>query len=305
MKSVQKTTEEVLAGVRDPELRAAAAGLKRAMDNNPRDVPEDVSEPQTAEIVQLPVWSESVRGTPNSLLRGALFAAIQSKDRRYMNRQLLASQDGIEIRYTGEQLNQTDLDVWEQTVHMARQYPFGNPYHFTAYGFLKALGRSVSGRQHEQLKSEFALIGACHVEITHMDTTYGGSLLEYWRDEDSERYVMQLNSKILPLWTGGWTAVDWEQRLKLRRKPLALWLHGFYASHADPYPMKVETLMRLSGSGNKSVKRFTQALKQAGQELVEVDAIKNFDIVDGLIFVDNVPSRSQQRHLVRAKPRKK
>ena len=61
---------------------------------------------------------------------------------------------------------------------MARQYPFGNPYHFTAYGFLKALGRSVSGRQHEQLKSEFALIGACHVEITHMDTTYGGSLLE-------------------------------------------------------------------------------------------------------------------------------
>ena len=138
-----------------------------------------------------------------------------------------------------------------------------------------------------------------------MDTTYGGSLLEYWRDEDSERYVMQLNSKILLLWVGGWTAVDWEQRLKLRRKPLALWLHGFYASHADPYPMKVETLMRLSGSGNKSVKRFTQALKQAGQELVEVDAVKNFDIVDGLIFVDNVPSRSQQRHLVRAKPRKK
>ena len=77
MNSVHETTEEILAGIRDPELRQAAAGLKRAMDNNPRDVPEDVSEPQTAKVLQLPVWSESVRGTPNSMLRGSLFAAIR------------------------------------------------------------------------------------------------------------------------------------------------------------------------------------------------------------------------------------
>ena len=126
MESVQKTTEEILAGVRDPELRQAAASLKKAMDNNPRDVPEDVSEPHTAKILQLPVWSESVRGTPNSLLRGALFSAIQSKDRQYVKDELLASQDGIEIRYTGEQLNQIDLEVWEQAVHLVRGLPLGS-----------------------------------------------------------------------------------------------------------------------------------------------------------------------------------
>ena len=305
MQSVQETTEEILARVRDPELRQAAADLKRAMDNNPRDVPGDVSEPQTAKIIQLPVWSESVRGTPNSLLRGSLFAAIQSKDRRYMNREILAAQDGIEIRFTGMQLNQTDLDVWEQAVHWARPHPLGHVCYFTTYGFLRALERRTGGYEHNQLKEELARLIGGAIEITHKRMTYAGNLLEYWRDEDNERYILRLNSKILALWTAGWTAIDRKQQVKLRRKPLALWLHGFYASHAEPYPMKVETIMRLCGSVNHSVKRFTQALKAALQELVEVKAIRDFEIRDGLIFVDNAPSSSQQRHLARTKPRKK
>jgi len=305
MNPVNKTTEEVLAGVRDPELRQAAAGLKRAMDNNPRDVPEDVSEPQTAEIVQLPVWSESVRGTPNSLLRGALFAAIQSKDKCYLDREVLATQDGIEIRFTGMQLNQIDLEVWEQAVHLTRKYPLGNICYFTAYGFLKDLGRKTGGSQNEQLKKEFAHIGACLVEITHRRMTYAGNLLEYWRDEDNERYIMRLNSKILALWTAGWTAIDWDQRQKLRRRPLALWLHGFYASHADPYPMKVETFMHLCGSHNKDSYDFTRHLDKAHKDLVEVEALEDFDIVDGFVYTDNRPSQSQQRHLSRTKSRKK
>lgn len=31
-----------------------------------------------------------------------------------------------------------------------------------------------------------------------------------------------------------WTQIDWEQRQRLRGKPLASWLHSFYASHAEP-----------------------------------------------------------------------
>ncbi len=305
MQSVQETTEEILARVRDPELRQAAADLKRAMDNNPRDVPGDVSEPQTAKIIQLPVWSESVRGTPNSLLRGSLFAAIQSKDRRYMNREILAAQDGIEIRFTGMQLNQTDLDVWEQAVHWARPHPLGNVCYFTAYGFLRALGRRTGGYEHNQLKEELARLIGGAIEITHMGFTYADNLLRYWRDNDTDHYIMKLNPQILCLWTAGWTAIDGKQRVKLRRKPLALWLHGFYASHADPHPMKVETYRRLCGSHNNDIYGFTRLLTKAHKDLVEVEAIEGFDIMDGVVYTDNVPSQSQQRHLARAKPRKK
>ena len=76
---------------------------------------------QTAATVRLPLWPEPARGVPNSVLRGALFAAIQSKDRQYLKGELLAVQQGIEIRFTGMQLDQSDLDVWEQALHLARQ----------------------------------------------------------------------------------------------------------------------------------------------------------------------------------------
>ena len=297
-----ESVKDVLDKIRDPELRAAAAGLKKAMDNNPRDVPEDVSEPHTAKIIQLPVWPEPVRGTPNSLLRGALFAAIQSKDRQHMKDELLASHDDIEIRYTGEQLNQSDLDVWEQAVHLARGYPLGTIRYFTARSFLKTLERSTAGPEHKRLKGEFTRLVASAVGIKHGPITYTGSLIqEYWHDENMERYAMQLNPKILALWTAGWTAIDWKQRLKLRRKPLALWLHGFYASHAEPYPMKVETYMKLCGSHNNNIYGFTQHLAKAHKDLIEAGAIEGFDIVNGLVYTDNIPSSSQQRHLARAK----
>jgi hypothetical protein len=64
-----------------------------------------------AKIVQLPLWPEPTRGTPNSFLRGALFAAIQGKERQGLQRQVLASQKGSTIRFTGIQLDQSDLDV--------------------------------------------------------------------------------------------------------------------------------------------------------------------------------------------------
>ena len=55
-------------------------------------------------------------GVPNDILRSALFAAIQGKGREYFKHKLLASYDGVQIRYTGEQLDQSDLDVWEQAI---------------------------------------------------------------------------------------------------------------------------------------------------------------------------------------------
>ena len=61
------------------------------------------------------------RGVPNSVLRGALFAAVQGKNRVAMKAELLAVQKGMEIRFTGWQLDQSDLDVWEQALHLALQ----------------------------------------------------------------------------------------------------------------------------------------------------------------------------------------
>ena len=37
--------------------------------------------PAPAKVIQLPLWPEAKRGAPNAVLRGALFPAIQGKNR--------------------------------------------------------------------------------------------------------------------------------------------------------------------------------------------------------------------------------
>ena len=76
--------------------------------------------------MQLPLWPEQTRGTPNTFLRGALFAAILGNERRALKGEVLATQKGVTIRFTGWQLDQSDLDVWEQAAELARSHPFGN-----------------------------------------------------------------------------------------------------------------------------------------------------------------------------------
>ena len=99
-----------------------------------------------AKVIQLPLWPESKRGAINAVLRSALFAAVQGKGRVALDRELVAAQQGIEIRLTGWQLSQSDLDVWEQALHLARTQALGTQCHFTERGFLKALGRQPGAR---------------------------------------------------------------------------------------------------------------------------------------------------------------
>ena len=266
---------------------------------------QEATEPRPpAKVIQLPLWPEPKRGAPNAVLRGALFAAVH-KDRQYMQRQeLIAAQDGITIRYTGEQLDQADLDVWEQVLHLARTQALGTECHFTAHGFLKALGRQPGNSGQEWLKYAIARLGASWVEISDGRRTYLGSLIEGGaRDEDTGRYVLEINPKLAAFYgRTQWTQIDWEQRQRLRGKPLALWLHGFYASHAAPYPLTVAYLHKLSGSRTKQLKHFKQNLVRALRDLEAVSAIQAFEIRDEIVHVRTVPSKSQQKHLAARRP---
>ena len=253
-----------------------------------------------AKVLQLPLWPEAKRGAPNAVLRGALFPAIQGKNRvGLLRKELIATQDGVRIRYTGAQLDQADLDVWEHALHLARTQALGSECHFTAHGFLKALGRHTGTTAHEWLAEALDRLSATSVQITAGRRTYFGSLIEEGvRDEETGRYVVVINPKLARFYgRSHWTQIDWAQRQALRRKPLALWLHGFYATHAKPYSLTVEYLHKLSGSQTKRLRKFKENLSQALSDLQAVGAIQGFEIRDDRVHVQTVPSKSQQRHL--------
>jgi hypothetical protein len=73
-----------------------------------------------------------------------------------------------------------------------------------------------------------------------------------------------------------WTVIDWSQRKKLKRQPLAQALHAFYRSHEKPYPLKLETLKKVTGSRNPQLASFKRKARLALTVLVSIGFLQTF-----------------------------
>jgi TrfA protein len=244
---------------------------------------------------QLPLWPEAVRAVPNAVLRGALFSVAQERE-AFKTATLIATVEGIEIRFQGTRPNQTDLDVWEMLLHLARLQPLSSEVRFTAHAMLKALGRGTSGKHHEELKQQIRNLAAGLAEITWTKErkTFGGTLISnFFRDEDTGLYIVKFNQDFGKLYATGHTSIDWEERKSLGQNNLAKWLHGFYSSHEQPYPYKVETLQRLCGSASPR-RGFRQLLKGAFPKLVDIGTVESWSIDAGTDLVSVTKPRKKR-----------
>jgi TrfA protein len=254
-------------------------------------------------VVRLPVWPDEARGVPNVALRSALFGAIRRGPRRYLKSERMASVDGMEVLYTGEQLDQGDLDVWEAVLHFIRKQELGKECRFTAYVILRMLGKADNGQNREILHKRLLRLRANAVEVRSGRFTYIGGLIDdVFKDEKTHEYVVVANPRIKVLFERDqFTLIDWAVRLELVGHPLGQWLHGFYTSHAKPYAYSVEKLHELCGSENHDLRGFKRDLREA-LDLVATASEKHGQafsgkIEDGLVVVDRQPSKSQRKHL--------
>ena len=272
-----------------------------------RAVKQDAVKATPAKQLHLELWPDAVRGVPNAVLRGALFG-ISQRRKTHKKRAVIAAVDGYEIRFKGETFNQTDLDVWEMLLHLARLQPLGTKVEFTAHALLKTLGRGTSGKHHEELKEQMMRLVTGGVEITWTKEkkTFAGTLVSgFFRDEETGRYVVKFNADMSQLYGVGHTLIDWSERQALGNNSLAKWLHGFYASHAKPFPYKVETIYGLCGSTVERLADFRKLLRTALAQLVKVGAINSWaiDPKTDLLEVINTPSKTQLKYLTKARKR--
>ena len=272
-----------------PKEKYSVKATEMNLNNKLDRLQKKVFERSLSKELKLPDWPESKRGTPNSFLRSALFSATQGKDdkdRPYLYGDVVASQEGIAIKFTGKQLNQDDLTLWEALVHLSKDQALGNVCEFTAYSILKSIGLGDGGDERERLHKGIIRLGACMVEISHNGSrVYFSSLIDSGaKDELTSHYTIQLNRQLARLYSQN-TWMDLDQRLQLRRKPLAQFLHGYYSSHKTPYPIKVETLLQLSGSKNKRLSGFKQKVSAALDDLVKIEFLKSYNIDGNIVIV--------------------
>lgn len=280
--------------------------VARAARQEAREHPPGAALTDTA--VRLPAWPDGARGVPNGFLRSSIFGALgkSKRKRRYMQGELVAALDGVEIRYTGQQLDQGDLDVWQTVLHIVRLQKMGERCNFTAYAMLKLLGKTDTGSNRDTLNKRLMRLKANGVDVKQGRKSYVGSLIdEVYRDSETHKYVLVLNQKLHALFAGDqFTQIDWAVRNALDGHPLAQWLHGFYSTHAKPFPMKIETLLGLSGSENTEPRSSRQKLRKALGAVVNASAAHGvgfgFEIHDDLVHTQKKAVGTQLKHLKKA-----
>lgn len=242
-----------------------------------RDV-SDVSSPK------LPTWGEDARGVSNALIRSALFSTAKlgsGTDRPYYRGAPIWALSGIEIIYTGEALDQGDLDVYMCVTHLVRRQPLGSRCRVRTADLLRALGLTDGGDNIYTLDERINRLIACSVQVRIATTgsRYTGSLFTSEMVDGSGWRVITLDPAIAALFGGhDYTAVHWPVRRRLRRHKTAQWIHAYYATHDQPMPLKVETLYHLCGSTDSTLNGFAKTLRKG------LDAVQRACADEGQAF---------------------
>lgn len=261
--------------------------------------------------VLLEPWANDRRAAPNAVFRSALFPALNNKTRKFIKEKKVYSVGGLDVTFTGEQFDQSDLDVYLEILNLAKAVPLGQPVRFSAYSLLKALGRCTGKTDHKWLHSVLVRLCGGVVEATDHKARYFGQLLFGGvRDEITNDYEITINPNFAKLFGFGlWSSIDLEQRRALERNSTAKALHAYYSTHTAPDLHRYDTLAQLAGLDGRNKTAVKNSLIRAHEELKRVGFLVSYDTKpNGIEVVINM-TEGQQQHLVRKvakapKPRK-
>lgn len=284
--------DEILARI--PELQAKSREREKARQakfekNNSKAIPV---------VVQLPLWAEALRCLPNELLRSALFNAKNRKQpRAYLKKQDIAVLFDGRITYQGEELRQDDETVWLQLIHLAKESPLGSFVEFTPYSFCKAIGWPICKGSYVRLRESLDRMQSTALAVYSKRLKEGVSLsmipLFAWQDENKQtlkKYRVQVAQQLVELFGNEhYTRVEWEQRLALP-VGIATWLHGYYASHREPFPVKLDTIKKGAGITTERPAKVRELIEKALTELVNVGFLKSWEVVGELVHVKRAPN---------------
>lgn len=271
----------------------AAAAKERAASK--------VKQNQPSTMEQLPLWpdelcrlSDDVRCLPNEIFRSALFnARNRNLSRAYLKQSEIVMIGNGRITYTGEELRQDDETVWLQLLHMAKKQSIGQSVKFTPYGFCKAIDWTISDRSYARLRKCLDRMQATSLAVYSSRLKDGVSLsmipVFRWQDGDTgqvlRRYQVQFAPQLVELFGSMcFTCLEWAQR-KALPDGIATWLHGYFASHRIPLPIKISTLARGAGMTTERAAKVRELIEKALRELVNVGFLISWEIVGELVHV--------------------
>lgn len=240
----------------------------------------------------LPDWPEGQRAMPNEILRSALFNCRNRKQPRMFMKDIEIALIGDgQVIYRGEELRQDDELVWLHLMHLIKKLPLGECVEFTPYSFVKTIGWPIKGQSYERLRIALSRMQATAIRIQskRLGCFISVSLILKFRsrneqNENLPRWQVWVGEEMRLLFDEEFlTRMNWELRKSLP-DGIASKLFGYWASHRQPYPVKLATLVQLCGS-EMSTKHFKVELKKALDLLGKIGFLETWEFKEDLVVV--------------------
>jgi len=276
----------------DPQLRTTLTRLRERVQQDQMRLP-------------FPQWPDDRRAAPNDMIRSALFGVVQRGRRLMLKKYELPGPPGWHLYYTGQRLDQVDLDIWLEVMHRARNTAPGSAFRFTLRSVLRALGHNAGKSDYDWLagRLEGMVTGGFSYKSGDSGRTGAtGSLFRRFEiDSVTGEGVIESNPHLRSLYESI-TYINFADRLALDSQ-LAKWLHALIASHARWLPTRVETLMTQSGASYARLRDFRADLRTALDDLKGRHIIRTWRI-DGndLVHINSDGTPTQQRHRAAVAP---
>lgn len=244
--------------------------------------------PQKLEQCTLPGVPEVVPLTPgttaplsNIIARSSLFSPIRRGARKLHDKTEIASPNGVDIRYTGKQLDMGDQDLYLVALKMAAGHGPNQQIQINRGDVLKKLGwKSRSNAAYKWLSESFERLSTSVVFIeTNKFKASFPFLGPLVFDKETEEYSFTIPNKTLELFSGNsFGYIDLARRRELFcRVDIAKWIQGYAASHADGrHTVKVMRLAEMMSLTVRNPAEFKKPLSEALTELERVGIIQSW-----------------------------
>ena len=257
----------------------------------PEAIGEEVKQDEEKKIVPYPNVSRIPNGcwamTPD-IIRSALFGiAKRGKEREKLWSQKILAVEGMEVEFTGERLDQADMDVFMHALSLSKGEGLGARVFFSKHSFLKSLRRAKNKQSYKWLEQSLNRLSTCSVRIVTKRYKLTGSLIDtFMEDNATGQYYLRFSpevSKALQFQT----YIPQEGRLKLGRSELSKWLYSYILSQSTekkPHIVWSYTLQGLTGSSS-CIRKFNENLRKAFETIEREipDLLESWSIIQGKI----------------------
>lgn len=211
-------------------------------------------------------WADTIGLVPSVFLRTSIFSASRKEVGAHLcNCILPTSNKNTVLLVNGEQLGQLDLDIWMQAIYLCRFHAnIDQTCKVEFKALLRKIGYKVTGgKDIIRLQQSLNRLSNYAFAWMEQEEIYLSTLLNY----NNIQGTLSLPHPVASLINNkGYTLLDLSIRQALTTSR-AKWLHAFWATHANPKPYNLKTLMKLCAENNSEKRSYLQKWRQALDEL--------------------------------------